>query len=40
MPRSPYPQLQQVLANDELPAEVLLRRDELLGARIARHDVI
>ena len=40
MPRPTHPQLQQVLANYELPAEVLLRRDELFSARIAWHDVI
>jgi hypothetical protein len=40
MPRPPYPQLQQVLANDELPAEVLLRRDGFLNSCIAGHDMI
>jgi hypothetical protein len=35
MPRPTYPQLQQVLASNELPGEVLLRRDEFLSARIA-----
>jgi hypothetical protein len=40
VPCSPYSQLQQVLANDELPGEILLRRDEFLSARIAGHDVI
>jgi hypothetical protein len=39
-PRPPYPQLQQVLANDELPGEVLLRQDEFLSAGIAGHDMI
>jgi hypothetical protein len=40
MPRPTHPQLQQVLANYELPAEVLLRRDEFFSARIAGHDMI
>jgi hypothetical protein len=40
MPRPMYPQLQQVLAHNELPAEVLLRRDEFFSARIAGHDMI
>jgi hypothetical protein len=40
MPRPTYPQLQQVHANNELPAEVLLRRDEFFTARVARRDMI
>lgn len=40
MSRPPYPQLQEVLANDELPGEVLLRQDQFVRAGIARHDMI
>ena len=40
MPRPPYSQLQQILADDELPGKILLRRGEFLGSRIAGHDVI
>jgi hypothetical protein len=40
MPRPTYPQLQQVLANNELPTEVLLCRHEFFSARIAGHDMI
>jgi hypothetical protein len=40
MPCPPHPQLQQVLADDELPGEVLLRRDEFFSARVAGHDMI
>ena len=40
MLRPPYSQLQQILADDELPGKILLRRGEFLGSRVAGDDVI
>jgi hypothetical protein len=40
VPCPSHPQLQQILANDELTGKASLRRDEFLGSGVAGHDVI